>query len=87
MNAKQNDETTTVAACPPLSGGLGMNWSKDFPILAGMYLWSATGSICIVRVPRADTTIGIVVQGHDFYDRCKLQEWGGEWFGPIPERA
>ena len=23
MNTPQNDETTTVAACPPLSGGLG----------------------------------------------------------------
>jgi hypothetical protein len=38
MNKKHNDETTTVAACPPLSEGLGVcqwNMDKDFDLHDG----------------------------------------------------
>lgn len=63
-----------------------MDWNDEYPMEPGLYLWKQTGSIALVRVPRFSygLPIGMVVMGCDFYNRCELNKWGGQWFGPIP---
>jgi hypothetical protein len=52
MNTKQKDETTTVAACPPLSGGLTTNKKKVLDKNPDAYIYISLGIYHIAESTR-----------------------------------
>jgi hypothetical protein len=63
-------------------------WTKIKPTKRGFYLnrqqaGASIDTIYVVSKPNGDL-IGSVDKGSDFFNKCNISDWIGEWYGPIP---
>lgn len=70
-------------------------WSKTKPTEKGVYAWRGGPSdfamVLVHKRPTAHQPGGqlngsaIGGNGRHFYDGCAIEQWGGEWIGPLPQ--
>ena len=94
----QNDKEDASGASI-LTDGLGVPlaglvWDATKPAEKGVYAWRDTDVVAyaLVRLHMRPTDHqpggqlnGSVLGGSKFYEGCRIDQWGGEWIGPLPE--
>lgn len=88
----QNIELTGVLPFEPTSR---LIWSAEKPTEKGVYAWKggpAMLALVLVHLrPSAEAPGGVLKgqvlgdSGSKFYDGCAIEQWTGEWIGPLPQ--
>lgn len=92
---KDESERNEVERLQPVVMGRtqALAWNKQKPTEKGIYAWRGGPSIyAMVHVHKRPTQHSeggqlngsVIGNSCEFYNGCKIADWGGEWIGPLP---